>query len=55
MIHLHMRRSYRGMWFGAENALKKILFTGPKFHFNTTSGSGVTLRQERFAKEIFAK
>ena len=50
-----MRESYRGMWFVPENGLREILLTGPKFHFKTTSGSGVTIREETFAKEIFAK
>ena len=50
-----MRRTSRGMWFQPENVPKEILLTGPKFHLNTTSGSGVNLREETFAKEIFAE
>lgn len=48
-----MLRSYKGLWFGSENVPKEMLLTGSKFHINTTSGSGVTLKEKTFAKEIF--
>ena len=36
-----MSKSQKGMWFWLENVPKEILFTGPKFYFNSSSGSGV--------------
>ena len=49
-----MHRSYSGVWFGSKIVSKEMLLTGPKFHLNTNSGSGVTLKEKTFAKEIFA-
>ena len=56
-----MRRSHRKVWLEPENFPKEMLLTGPKFHLNTTSGSGVTLKKEIFAiydlirKHLFRK
>ena len=40
-----MRRSHRKVWLEPESFPKEMLLTGPKFHLNTTSGSGVTLKK----------
>ena len=36
-----MRRTSGAMWFWLENIPKEILFTGPKFHLNSSSSFGV--------------
>ena len=45
MTHLDIHQNYGGEWFWPEKDLEEALLAEPKFHLNTTSGSGIIKKQ----------